>query len=127
MQPKKWCLSHKFFYILFSVTQLFLLGFSWSFDNISASNRKTQPSVYQFIWDNYIIFGQNCYNSTTLCQYGLFIHIYVFKNASLSKATIFYLLWYNVIRWGSHMYKKSLFHLFHSLLLLMNNTREVIK
>ena len=41
VQPKKY-LSHKFFYVLFSVTQsLFLLSFSWSPDNITASNKKS--------------------------------------------------------------------------------------
>ena len=32
--------SHKFFYLLFSVTQYFLLGFSWSSDKIPASDKK---------------------------------------------------------------------------------------
>ena len=42
MQSKKWCPSHKFFYVLFSVTQsLFLLGFSSSPGNITASNKKS--------------------------------------------------------------------------------------
>ena len=41
VQSKKWFLSHKFFYVTFSVTQsLFLLGFSWNSDNITASNKK---------------------------------------------------------------------------------------
>ena len=38
---KKWCASQKFFCAIFSVTQsLFLFGFSWGSDNITASNRK---------------------------------------------------------------------------------------
>ena len=42
VQSKKWCPSEKFFYVLFSVTQsFFLLGFSWSPDNITASNKKS--------------------------------------------------------------------------------------
>ena len=42
VQSKKWCPSHKFFYVPFSVTQsLFLLGFSWSPDNITASNKSS--------------------------------------------------------------------------------------
>ena len=42
MQSKTWCPSHKFFYVLFSVTQpLFLLGFSWNSDNIAASNKNS--------------------------------------------------------------------------------------
>ena len=41
VQSKKWCSSQKFFCVLFSVTQsLFLFGFSWSSDNITASNIK---------------------------------------------------------------------------------------
>ena len=41
VKSKRWCLSHKFFYVFFSVTQsLFLLGFSWSSD-ITASNKKS--------------------------------------------------------------------------------------
>ena len=42
VESKKWYPSHKFFYALFSVTQfLFLLGFLWSPDNITVSNKKT--------------------------------------------------------------------------------------
>ena len=42
VQSKKWWSSHKFFYVLFLVTQsLFLLGFSWSPDNVTASNKKS--------------------------------------------------------------------------------------
>ena len=42
VQSKKWCPSEKFVYILFSVTQsLFLLGFSQSSDNITASNKNS--------------------------------------------------------------------------------------
>ena len=42
VQSKKSCPAQKFFYVLFSVTQsLFLLSFSWSPDNITASNKKS--------------------------------------------------------------------------------------
>ena len=41
VQSRKWYPSHKFFYILFSVTQSFLLGFSWSSDSITAINKKS--------------------------------------------------------------------------------------
>ena len=42
VQSKKWCLSHKFFYVLFPVTQyLYFFGFSWSPNNITASNKKS--------------------------------------------------------------------------------------
>ena len=42
MESQKWCPTHKFFYVLSSVTQsLFLLGFSSSSDNITASSKKS--------------------------------------------------------------------------------------
>ena len=56
-----------------------------------------------------------------LCQHGLFVYKWVSKNAIASKDTIFYLLWYNVVRWSSNIYKKSSFLSFHSLLFLVNN------
>ena len=40
VQSKKWYPSHKFFYALCPGTQSFLLGFSWSSDSITASNKK---------------------------------------------------------------------------------------
>ena len=40
VQPKKRCLSYKFFNVLFPVTQFFLLGFSWSSVNITATKKK---------------------------------------------------------------------------------------
>ena len=49
-----------------------------------------------------------------LCQYGLFIDTCVSKNVIVSKEAIFYLLWYNVIRWRSHTFKKSSFLSFYS-------------
>ena len=39
VQLKKWCPLRKFPYVFFSVTQSFLLGFSWSSDIITASNK----------------------------------------------------------------------------------------
>ena len=54
-----------------------------------------------------------------------FIHTCVCKNSSMSKDTIFYLLWYNVIRWSSHINRKSSFLSFDCLLFLLNNTEEV--
>ena len=38
VQSENWFTSHKFFYVLFSVTKSFLLGFSWSSDIVPASN-----------------------------------------------------------------------------------------
>ena len=60
-----------------------------------------------------------------LCQYELFMHTCVSKNAIVSKDVIFYLLRYNVIHWSSHIYKKYSFLSFHSLLFLVNNTGKV--
>ena len=44
-----------------------------------------------------------------LSKFGLFIHICVSINSIVPKDVIFYLLWYNVIRWSSHICKKSSF------------------
>ena len=38
--PKKWCPLHKFFHVFFLVIQSFLLGFSWSSDNITDNNKE---------------------------------------------------------------------------------------
>ena len=38
-----------------------------------------------------------------LSQCGLFIHTCVSQSSCLSKDEIFYLLWYNVIRWSGHI------------------------
>ena len=65
-QPKKWFSSRKFFYEFFSVTQYFLLRFSWSSNIITARNKKTHPRADQNIWDNYIIFAQKYFSSTSL-------------------------------------------------------------
>ena len=62
-----------------------------------------------------------------LYQYGLFIPTCVSKNTILPKDVIFYLFWYYVIRWSSHIYKKPSFLSFHSLLFLVNNTGEAIE
>ena len=40
---------------------------------------------------------------------------------------IFYLLWYNVIPWSSHIYKKTSFLSFHCLIFSVNNTGETIE
>ena len=39
---------------------------------------------------------------------------------------IFYLLWYNVIHWSNHTYKKSSFLSFNNLLFSVNNTGKVM-
>ena len=128
VQSKKWCPWHKFFYVLFCVTQTFLVGFSWSSDNITASNKKntsrkepttvSEITIY-YLHRNIII--------PLLRQCGLFIHTCVSKNSVVSKDIIFYLFWYNAIRWNSHICKKSSFLSFHSFLYLVNNTGEVIE
>ena len=114
MQSKKWCPSHKFFYVLFAVTKSFLLGFSWSSDNITASTSKKDPTSVSeiavwYLLKNIII--------PLLCQCGLFIHTCVSKNTFVSKDAIFYLLWYNVIRWSNHICRKSSFLSFYSFLM----------
>ena len=89
---KKWCFSHKFLYVLSSVTQfLFLLGF-WSSPHI-------QECAYQYIWNNYKTFAQKYYNSTTLSIWVVYAK-YVSKNSIASKDVIFYLLWYNLLSWS---------------------------
>ena len=77
-QSKKWCLSHKLFYILFSITQSFLLGFSWSSD-ITGSNKKEhiQERFYQCIWNKYIIFAKIYYNSTTSSMWVVYTYMCV--------------------------------------------------
>ena len=95
MQPKKWCP-----YVPFSVTQSFLLRSSWSSDNITASNKESiSKSLSVFRVHKIIVIS-------LLCQYGLFIH------TSRLKTWIFYLLWYNTIRWSTHTYKKDHFFYF---------------
>ena len=72
----------KFFYVLFFVTQSFLLSFSWSPDNITASNKKSiskkEPTSVSEITISYL-------NSTIiislLCQCGLFVQTFMSKNS----------------------------------------------
>ena len=78
MQSEKWCPSHKFFYVLFSLIQSFLLGFSWSPDFIVSKNKSTSNKEATSISDKTMS--------------------YLYKNINL--------LWYNVIRWSSHICKK---------------------
>ena len=87
--------------ILFSVFQyLFLLGFSTSPGNITASIRKTTfKSAYQYIWNNYKIFAQKYYGSTTLSIWIVYTKC-VSKNSFASEDVIFYLLWYKLLSWS---------------------------
>ena len=75
VQSKKSCPSHKFFYVLFSVTQsLFLLGFSSSPGNITASNKKsTSKKVPTSISEITIKYLHKNIIIPPLCQCGLFI------------------------------------------------------
>ena len=115
VQPKKWCPSHKFFYVLISITQsLFLLCFLWSFDNITANNNKSTFKIKPR--NNYLIFAQKYYNSTTSSMWVVYTNMCV-KNAVVSKDVIFYLFWYNVYA-EAEIYEKNLvFFSFYSLLL----------
>ena len=58
VQLKNWCPSYKFFYVLFSVTQSFLLGFSWSSDNIPVRairrTSKNEPTCISEITISYL-------------------------------------------------------------------------
>ena len=93
VESKKWFLSHKFFYVPFSVTQsLFLLAFSWVPDNFRASNKKSTSkkkptSVFE------IIFAQRYYNSATFSIWVVYTTC-VSKNSIVSQKVIFYNLWY---------------------------------
>ena len=111
VKPKKSCPSHKFFRIHFSVPQSFRLCVSWSSHNNAASNNKNTPKrLYLYIWDNYVLSAQTHYNFPTLSTW--------FANTCLSEnaiAELFYFLWYNVIRWSSHVYKKFYVLSFNSL------------
>ena len=88
---------------IFSVTQSFPFAFSWTSDNITASNKKNRSRAYQCIWENYIIFAQDHYIIWILCQYGLLIHTCVSKNAIVYKDNILiknkrnFSLWVNFI------------------------------
>ena len=122
---KKWCLSHKFLYVshkflyvLFPVTQsLFLLGFSSSPGNITASIKtSTSKKVPISIPEITQIFAQKYYNSTTLSIWVVYTKC-VSTNSIASEDVIFYLL-----------YMKLLFS--HSIVFywsLVNNTGKVLE
>ena len=90
VQSKKWYPQHKFFDVLFSVTRSFLLGFSWSSDSITASNKnctfKKEPtSVSEITIQNL----RKNIKIPLLCQCGLFI------NAEVSKNSIGLKMWFS--------------------------------
>ena len=77
-KKQTWNLVKSKEFLFFSVTQaLFLLGFSWSSDTITVSNKKNTKRAYQCIWNNYIIFTQKCYNFFTLSMWVVYTHICV--------------------------------------------------
>ena len=120
---KKWCPSHKFFYILFFYNSIFpswFLIMLWYHYNEQQNNtsKKRPISVSK-------IFAQKYFNSTTLSM--CVVDTCVPKNSLVSKDVIFYLPWYNVIGWNNHICKKSSFLSFYSFLFLVNNTREVLE
>ena len=51
---------------------------------------------------------------------------YMSKNSIVSEDVIFYLFWYKVIRWSSHIPKKSSFLIIVSWWSLLNETGEVL-
>ena len=55
MQSRKWCPSHKFLYVLYSLAQSFLLGFWRNSNNTTANSKKNTSkkesiSVSETIW-----------------------------------------------------------------------------
>ena len=117
MESKKWYPSHKFFCILFPVTQLFFLSFSRSSDSITVSNKnktsKKEPTSEFEITIKY--FRKNS-KIPLLCQCRLFINTEVSKYSIMFRDITFFLRWYNVIHWSSHIYKKSYSLSFYSFL-----------
>ena len=47
VQPQMLFPSHKCLYVPLSITQSFLLGFWWSSNNITASNKEKNTRAYQ--------------------------------------------------------------------------------
>ena len=78
-----------------------------------------QERAYQCIWSNYIMFAQKYYNSTNLSMWVVYATC-VSKNSVVYQDVIFYLLLYNVIRWSSHIRKKSSFLSFYNFLVKFN-------
>ena len=87
---------------------------------------RVQERASQCIWSNYITFSQKYYNSTNLSMWVVYA-TWVSKNSVVYQDAIFYLLWYNVIRWSSHISKNLLFSLSTvSLWSLVNNKGQVL-
>ena len=91
VHSKKWCHSHKFFYVLFSVTQsLFLLGFSSSPGNITLSIKKsTSNKVPTSISEITIKYLHKNIIIPPLCQSRLFMQNMCRKTQSRLKMWFF--------------------------------------
>ena len=126
VQSKKWYPSHKFFYVLFSVAQSFLLGFSWSSDSVTASNKKSASKKKYISVNNYIIFAKKYKNSTTLSMWAVYKYISVYRCLKMFKRCLkmwFFtsvdINWYKV-KWSSDICKKSSFFSFYSFLVKLS-------
>ena len=99
---KRQCPSHKFLYVLFSVTQFsFLPGFSSSPGNITASiSQNTSKKVPTSISEITIKYLYKNLRIPPLCQSGLFIQNVSLKIQLLLEMWFFYLLWYEVQNWN---------------------------
>ena len=107
-----------------SLTQSFRFTFfchsifipSW-LDNITGSNKKsTSKEMLAIVSEITIRYLHKHIIILLLSQCGLFIHTFVFNKSILSKDVTFYLLWYNVRRWSSHICQKFTFLSFYSFL-----------
>ena len=88
LQSKNWGPSDKFFYVLFSGTQSFLLGFSGSSDNITVSKKKSTSKKQPGIISEITISCLHKNMIPLLYQCGLSIHTCVSKNSVVSKDAI---------------------------------------
>ena len=121
---KKWCPSHKFFYVFFSVTRsLFLFGqealIILQRATKGAHPRKSLPVYLKEQLEICI----KCYNSTTLSMCVVY-RTCVSKNSIASQDVIFYLLRYNTISWSSQIKKNLLFSLLFSYSFLVKFSEQ---
>ena len=129
VQSKKWYPSHRFFCVLFSVTQSFLLGFSWGSDIITGNNKKCTPKKEPYsVSELTIQYLHTNIKIPLLCQCGLFINAEVSKNSIGLKmlfSTFVDITWYA----EAAIYAKNIFHS-HSIVSswsLVNGTGEVVE
>ena len=120
LQSKKVVSLTKTFLCTFFCSSIFIpywfLIKLWKYYSNKKNTPKKKPTSISEI-TSYIIFAQKYYNSTTLSMWVVYTHM-LSKNSIASKDLIFYLLWYNVIRWSrtSHICKISYFLSFYSFL-----------